>query len=231
MSLAKYAAVVVLAVALLTHSVVGAEENAPGAAAKWGLWSDPQPTTVQGGEKEKEKEKEAPPKVEPSEDVADKDYVLGPGDQLDISVWKDEALTRSLAILPDGKISFPLVGELMAAGKTVAQLKKDIEGRLSRFIPDPVLSLEVKQVNSQIIYVIGRVNTPGRFVLNVNVNVLQALAIAGGFNPFADKSKVKIIRNEGGKTRIIAFDYDLVVKKERLEENIGLKRGDVIVVP
>src|ERR1700686_4077205 len=104
MSLVKYSAVV-LAVALLTHSVVWAEEKAPGTAAKWGLWSDPQPATVQSSEKEKE----APPKVEPSVEETDKDYILGPGDQLDISVWKDEALTRSLAILPDGKIAFPLV--------------------------------------------------------------------------------------------------------------------------
>ncbi|SRR6266567_739066 len=231
MSLVKYSAVVVLAVTLLTHSVAGAEEKAPGTAAKWGLWSDPQPATVQGGEKENEKEKAVPAKVEPSEDVADNDYILGPGDQLDISVWKDEALTRSLAILPDGKIAFPLVGELMAAGKTIAQLKKDIEGKLTRFMPEPVLSLEVKQVNSQVIYVIGRVNTPGRFVLNANVNVLQALAIAGGFNPFADKGKVKIIRYEGDKTRVFKFDYDQVVKKETPEINFGLKRGDVIVVP
>ena len=227
MSLVKYSAVVVLAVALLAHSVAGAEEKAPGTAGKWGLWSDPQPATVQMGEKEND----APPKVEPSVEVADKDYILGPGDQLDISVWKDEALTRSLAILPDGKIAFPLVGELVAAGKTVAQLKKDIEGKLARFMPEPVLSLEVKQVNSQIVYVIGRVNTPGRFVLNTNVSVLQALAIAGGFTPFADKSKVKIVRYEGDKTRVFKFDYDEVVKKETPEINFGLKRGDVIVVP
>jgi len=231
MSLVKYPAVAVLAVVILSHSMARAEDKAPAAPAKWGLWSDPQPAAVQGSEKENEKEKEAPAKVAPSEEASDKDYVLGPGDQLDISVWKDEALTRSLAILPDGKIAFPLVGELMAAGKTVGQLKKDIEGKLTRFMPEPVLSVEVKQVNSQIIYVIGRVNTPGRFVLNTNVNVLQALAIAGGFNPFADKGKVKIIRTEGDKTRVITFNYDEVVKKERLEENIGLKRGDVIVVP
>lgn len=227
MSLAKYSAVVFLVGALCISSLVWADEKGSGSVAKWGLWSDPQVEPLQPAIKEKE----ASVRVEPGEDLSVKDYILGPGDQLDISVWKDEALIRSLAILPDGKLSFPLVGELVAAGKTVSQLKKEIEAKLSRFIPDPILSIEVKQVNSQIIYVIGRVNAPGRFVLNVNVNILQALAMAGGFNPFAEKSKVKIIRSEGDKSRVIPFDYDEIVKKERLEEIIGLKRGDVVVVP
>jgi polysaccharide biosynthesis/export protein len=222
MSLVQHSAVVVLAVALLARAALGAEEKLP-AGSKWGLWSDPQPAAVQSGE--------PAAALAASPEPSDQDYILGPGDQLDISVWKDEALTRSLAVLPDGKISFPLIGELAAAGKTVAQLKKDIEGRLSRFMPEPILSLEVKQVNSQVVYVIGRVNTPGRFVLNANVNVLQALAIAGGFNPFANKSRVKIIRYEGDSAKVIPFDYDEVVQKETAQLNFGLKRGDVVVVP
>ena len=229
MSVGKFVAVVILAVVLCANSVAGAEEKAPGTAAKWGLWTDPQPAQVQTVEKESEKE--SPVKAEPAEDSADKDYLLGPGDQLDISVWKDEELKRSLAILPDGKIAFPLIGELVAAGKTITQLKKDIADKLSRFIPDPVVSLEVKQVNSQIIYVLGRVNNPGRFPLNANVNVLQALATAGGFNPFARKGKVKIVRYEGDKTTVFKFDYEQVIDKETPELNFGLKRGDVIVVP
>jgi polysaccharide export outer membrane protein len=233
MSVVRYA-VVVLAVVVCAHSVAGAEEKAAGTGSKWGLWNAPsQPEQAPAAEKEKakEKEKEPPPKAEQSEEMADKDYILGPGDQLDISVWKDDELKRSLVILPDGKIAFPLIGELAAAGKTVAQLKKDIVDKLTRFIPDPVVSLEVKQVNSQIIYVLGRVNNPGRFPLNANVNVLQALATAGGFNPFARKGKVKIIRYEGDKTTVFKFDYDEVVDKETPELNFGLKRGDVIVVP
>ncbi len=161
----------------------------------------------------------------------DKDYVIGPGDVLDISVWKDETLTRSVVVLPDGKISFPLIGEVAAGGKTVAQLKKDIQEKLVPFVPDVTLSLEVKQVNSMLIYVIGRVNAPGRFVLNVNVNVLQALSMAGGFNPFAKRDKIKIFRQEGDKTHIFHFQYDSVVDGKQLEQNIMLKRGDVVVVP
>jgi polysaccharide export outer membrane protein len=98
-------------------------------------------------------------------------------------------------------------------------------------VPDPVLSLEVKQANSMLIYVIGRVNSPGRFVLNSNVNVLQTLAMAGGLNPFAKKDKIKIFRQEGDRTVIFGFSYKEVVDGNNLEENIQLRRGDVIVVP
>ncbi|MEM2983406.1 MAG: polysaccharide biosynthesis/export family protein [Candidatus Bathyarchaeia archaeon] len=160
-----------------------------------------------------------------------KDYIIGPGDVLDISVWKDETLTRSVVVLPDGKISFPLIGEVMASGKTVAQLKKEIEGRLSAFVPDVTLSFEVRQVNSMLIYVIGRVNNPGRFLLNTNINVLQALSMAGGLTPFAKRDKIKIFRHEGDKTQIFKFQYDDIVEGKNLEQNILLKRGDVVVVP
>jgi polysaccharide export outer membrane protein len=159
------------------------------------------------------------------------EYVIGPGDVLDISVWKDEAMTKLVTVLPDGKISFPLIGEVTAAGKTVAVLHKELEVKLNRFVPDVSLSMVVSQVNSMLIYVIGRVNNPGRFVLNTNVNVLQALAMAGGLNPFAKRGKIKIFREEAGQTKTFAFDFDDVAKGEALEQNIRLYRGDVIVVP
>jgi polysaccharide export outer membrane protein len=160
-----------------------------------------------------------------------RDYVIGPGDVLDISVWKDEALTKLVPVLPDGTISFPLVGQMIAAGKTVGQLHSELQSKLVRFVPNVTLNVQVQQVNSMIIYVIGRVNNPGRFVLNTNVNVLQALAMAGGLNPFAKRSKIKIQRQEKNQTRVFDFDYDEVSKGENLEQNIVLERGDVIVVP
>jgi len=159
------------------------------------------------------------------------DYTIGPGDVLDISIWKDEALTRSLLVLPDGTIAFPLIGILKAGGKTLPELKKEIEEKITRYVTDPVLSAEVRQVNSMIVYVIGRVNNPGRFVLNANINVLQALAMAGGLNPFAKKGDIKVFRQRGDKTEIFPFDYDDVVKGSRLKDNIQLNRGDVVVVP
>ena len=113
----------------------------------------------------------------------------------------------------------------------MAVLHKELEVKLNRFVPDVSLSMVVSQVNSMLIYVIGRVNNPGRFVLNTNVNVLQALAMAGGLNPFAKRGKIKIFREKGGETKTFAFDYDEVAKGEALEQNIRLHRGDVIVVP
>jgi polysaccharide export outer membrane protein len=158
-------------------------------------------------------------------------YIIGPGDLLEVSVWKDESLTRAVVVLPDGRISFPLIGQIEVAGKTLAQLKKELEGKLVRYVPDAILTLDVKQVNSLIIYVLGRVNNPGRFVLNTNVNVMQALATAGGLNPFAKRGRITIFRHEGEKTSLFKFDYDDVANGNSLEKNIQLKRGDVIVVP
>ena len=163
--------------------------------------------------------------------AAGQDYVIGPGDVLEISVWKEEALTKLVTVLPDGKIQFPLIGEAMASGWTVAQLKKEIETRLARFVPDPVLSVSVYQMNSLNIYVVGKVNKPGRFALNANADVLQALAMAGGLNSFAKRSQIKVFRKQDGKTKIFDFDYDDVTDGEKLEQNIQLVRGDVIVVP
>lgn len=159
------------------------------------------------------------------------DYLIGPGDLLDISVWKDEALTRTTVVLPDGKITFPLIGEVVAGGKTIAALKQELTQRLTRYVPDLVLSVEVKQSNSMLVYIIGRVNSPGRHVLNTRITVLQALAMAGGFNPYASKDRVKIFRQVDGKPIILPFHYTDVVDGERLSENIELQRGDVIVVP
>lgn len=158
-------------------------------------------------------------------------YIIGPGDVLDISNWKDEALSKSVVVLPDGKISFPLIGIFQASGKTVAELKGEIQSEIIKYMPDPVLTVEVRQVNSMLIYVIGRVNSPGKFILNSNVTALQALAMAGGLNPFAKKDKIRIIRQNGNQSDIIPFRYDDVVENADLAQNIRLRRGDVVVVP
>jgi polysaccharide export outer membrane protein len=158
-------------------------------------------------------------------------YRIGPGDVLDVSVWRDEALTRSCVVRPDGFISFPLIGDVPASGKTVFELKSEMEGKLKRFVPEVVLYIDVKQINSLIIYVIGKVNSPGRFILGVDVNVLQALATAGGLNIFAKGRKIKIFRLGNNETTIFPFDYDEVVDGKHLEQNIHLRRGDVVVIP
>lgn len=167
----------------------------------------------------------------PTTDGYSPDYIIGTGDVLDISVWQNEALSRQLVVLPDGKITFPLIGEVKAGDKTVAELKKELEDRLQQYVPDPILSVIVQQVNSMLVYVVGKVNNPGRFALNTNVNVLQALTMAGGLNPYAKKDKIKIFRNGAGQTNIFRFKYDEVTDGENLGQNILLRRGDVVVVP
>jgi polysaccharide biosynthesis/export protein len=159
------------------------------------------------------------------------DYIIGPGDVLDIALWRDDALARQVVVLSDGKISFPLVGEVVAAGKTIAALKKSIADKLVDYVPDAVISIEVKQTNSMVIYVTGRVNNPNRFPVNTNITVLQAISTAGGLNPFAKRNKIKIFRQEGDKTRVFLFKYDEMVDGINLDQNITLKRGDVLVVP
>jgi polysaccharide export outer membrane protein len=163
--------------------------------------------------------------------TAEPDYQIGPGDQLNIEVWKDKDLARLVTVLPDGKVAYPMVGEVVAAGKTVAQLQREIEGKLSLYVKDAVITVEVRQVNSLQIYVLGRVKTPGRSLMTSNIDVLQALAIAGGPDQFAKLSKIRVFRREGRKTVIIPFDYEDVIAGKNLESNILLRRGDVVIVP
>ena len=158
-------------------------------------------------------------------------YLIGAGDVLMVSIWKEEALTQDVVVQPDGKIVFPLIGNVVVAGKSPETVRREIVAKIKPFVPDPILTVSVRQINSLMIYVVGKVNQPGRFVLNTNVNVLQALAIAGGLNSFANGSKIKVFRETSKGTKIYNFDFDDVSKGKRLKQNIGLKRGDVIVVP
>jgi polysaccharide biosynthesis/export protein len=159
------------------------------------------------------------------------EYTIGDGDVLMVSVWKDPGLTGQVTVLPGGKISFPLVGQTVASGRTLADLKKELETKISPYVPNPVLTVQVLSVNSLLIYVIGKVNHPGRFVLNSPVDVLQALAMAGGVNPFAKSGRIKVFRKTTKGTQTFAFDYDSVVEGKDLSQNIVLERGDVVVVP
>ncbi len=158
------------------------------------------------------------------------DYRIGAGDVLDIAVWKDEALTRTVVVLPDGTVSFPLIGRLAVAEKTVEQVRGELIGKLDRYVPDLELSLDVRQTASMVVYVIGRVNAPGRQALNATVTVLQALAMAGGPNPYAARNSIKVFRKEGAVTRVFTVRYNDIVDGD-LRTNMDLRRGDVIVVP
>lgn len=171
------------------------------------------------------------PGVEAVMNMASDGYRIGPGDVLSISVWKNADLTKVVQVLPDGKISFPLIGEITADEMTVAQLTKTLKEKIAPFSPEPEIAVEVQQVNSLMVYVIGRANHSGRFVLNGNISVLQALAMAGGLTPFAKRADIKVFRVEKEGTKVYPFDYDAVTEGDGLAQNIQLKRGDIIVVP
>jgi polysaccharide export outer membrane protein len=158
------------------------------------------------------------------------EYRIGAGDVMDISVWKNDDLTRQRVVLPDGTVQMPLLGQIMVEGKTVVDLEKELEEKLASFISNPVLSVSLIQVNSMVVYVIGKVNHPGRFAVHKNIDVLQALSVAGGLTPFAKEKEIGVFRKINGQTKIINFNYDEVSEGENLDQNIMLQRDDVIVV-
>jgi polysaccharide biosynthesis/export protein len=159
-----------------------------------------------------------------------KPYVLGCGDSLRVTVWRHEEASADAVIMPDGKISLPLVGDMSAAGLTVDELKDELNRKYSEYLTEPHVTITVKETNSLKIYVLGEVTHPGEFKLTSFTDVLQALSMAGGFTMYANKSAIDIIRKEGDKKIKINFNYNEVVKGKNLNQNIPLKPGDVIVV-
>lgn len=158
-------------------------------------------------------------------------YEVQPGDLLQVSVWREEDLDRQVLVRPDGGFSFPLAGDVRAAGKTVEDLRLELTERLSRFIPDLFVAVSVVEINGNKIYVIGQVNRPGEFVVNPRVDVMQALSLAGGTTPFASVNGIFVLRREQDRQRTLPFRFDDVVNGRRLEQNIILQSGDVVVVP
>jgi polysaccharide export outer membrane protein len=158
-------------------------------------------------------------------------YKIQPGDVLEISVWKEESLLKQVLVRPDGGISFPLVGNVIAAGKSVDELQGLITERLSKYIPDPVVTVSTAQLNGNKVYVIGKVPRPGEFIANRYMDVVQALSMAGGMTAYAAANKIKVLRRENGVMTAIPFRYGDIEKGENLEQNIILQSGDVVVVP
>jgi polysaccharide export outer membrane protein len=158
-------------------------------------------------------------------------YKIQPGDMLEISVWREEDLLRQVLVLPDGRLSFPLVGDLQASGKSVSQLQEQVTERLTKYIPDPVVTVAILQLSGNKVYVTGKVARPGEFVANRYLDVVQALSMAGGMTPYAAPNKIKILRRENGTLIAIPFRYVDIEKGIRLEQDILLQSGDVVVVP
>lgn len=161
---------------------------------------------------------------------ADSDYVIGADDTLHISVWKEPDLSETLPVRPDGKISMPLLNDVMAAGLTPLQLKDSLTEKLKKYIADPRVTVVVTAMNSRRIFVTGEVTHTGPMPLLPHMTVLQALAQAG-FTQFANLKAVYLLRTENGKQEKLPFNYKEVVKGNHPEQNIVLKPGDTVVVP
>ncbi|MDH4154601.1 MAG: polysaccharide export protein [Nitrospira sp.] len=158
-------------------------------------------------------------------------YRLGAEDVLLVSVWKDEQLTREVVVRPDGMFSFPLVGDIQAENQTVDDIRGELVKRLTKFIPNPNVSVAVTKVASYKVYVVGRVNKPGEYVIGHYADVLQVLSLAGGLTPFAGENDIKVMRRVRGEQQAIPFRYGDIRKGKDLEQNILLQRGDVVMVP
>lgn len=159
------------------------------------------------------------------------DYLIGSGDVLEISVWRNEALSRVLVVRPDGKITLPLIGEMKAAGLTPLELREKVIGELKKVGETPEATIIVQQLNSYAVYMLGEVARPGRFQLTGMTTIVQAIAMAGGFTPFASQNNTILLRKVEGQDveqRITIRFRDIISGKEK---NFWLQSGDTIIVP
>src|SRR5580658_4530884 len=158
-------------------------------------------------------------------------YQVQPGDILTVTVWKETDLTGDLLVRPDFGLSFPLVGDLDARGKTVEQLRVEITERLKKYIPSPVVTVATKAVAGNHIYVVGKVQRPGEYPVVRNVDVMQALSLAGGATPYAAVNDIIVLRRESAGQIVLHFQYNDVARGRDLRQNVVLKPGDTVVVP
>ena len=163
----------------------------------------------------------------PTNEEQETEYVIGPEDVLEILVWDNTQLTRTVPVRPDGKISLPLLNDVKAAGLTPMQLRECLITALAPYIPTATVSVIVKEVHSFKVTVIGEVKTPGRYELKSQSTVLDVLAMAGGLTQYAERSRIVVLRRQGSTTRQMAFAFD----KQGVQHNFDLEPGDIVLVP
>ncbi len=159
------------------------------------------------------------------------EYRIRAGDKLTISVWREADLQRQVLVQPDGRISFPLAGQVQAQGRTVEEIRGDVTTRLARFIPDLVVTVLLDEIRGTQVYVLGQVNKPNQYVVPGDVDVVQALSLAGGMTPYAAANEIRILRRESGRQVVLDFHYGDVSRGRELQQNILLRDGDIVVVP
>jgi polysaccharide export outer membrane protein len=159
----------------------------------------------------------------------DGDYKIGPEDVLDISVWKNQELSRTVPVRPDGKVSMPLVNDIQAAGLTPSRLRQELTRRLSEFVPSPEVAVIVREVHSAKVSVVGAVRSPGRYEVRSPATVLELIALAQGFTDFASRERIVVLRQNGTPARI-TFNYRKIADGTD-QDNFFVQAGDIIVVP
>ena len=164
------------------------------------------------------------------------EFLIGPEDILMVTVWRNQELSKEVIVRPDGKISLPLIGDVVAAGLTAQALSKQIADGLAEFMSTPTVSVQVKEINSYHVFVVGEVSKPGKIPLKSFTSVIQGISLAGGFTTFASRNSIhvlRVVKNGQGESKqvMIPVPYTDIVKGKNLEANFILKAGDVIVVP
>jgi len=167
----------------------------------------------------------------PSADISDASYLIGPGDVLAIDVWKEPELSKQVSVRLDGKISLPLVNDVKAAGLTLTELRNRLTQKYRDFVEVPEVSVTVIESKSKKIYLLGKVSSPGEYVLQKKMTIVQAISLAGGLAEWADSSDVKLIRKIKGTEKTFRVDYDAIVSGEDLSQNVLLQPDDTIFVP
>lgn len=159
------------------------------------------------------------------------EYLIGYGDVLEISVWNEPDLSRTVFVRVDGRISLPLLGDIVAAGKTPEALATYLEQEAKKYIEDPNVAVIVTTSNSKRYYMVGQITNPGEYPMDYPITLLQAIAKAGGFKEWAKTSKILVIRRQSGVEKILTFNYDSLTKGEDLSQNILIVPGDTIIIP
>ena len=159
------------------------------------------------------------------------DYVIGPEDVLGIVFWREAEISGDVTVRPDGRVSLPMIGELLAAGLRPQELQQRILTESAKYINDPNISVIVRSINSLKVFVTGRVTTPGQHALKGPMTAMQAIALSGGVTEYADAKNITILRTVNGRTQSFKFNYRDVARGKKLEQNIMLKPGDTVVVP
>ena len=158
-------------------------------------------------------------------------YLLNAGDVLDISVWNEESLQKEVVVLPDGIVTFPLAGEIVAKDKSVAEVEEALTKKLSEYLADPVVTVSVTNVDGNRVHILGKVTTPGSFVMNQPLDAMQALSLSGGLSPYAEENNIIVLRRDGDRQQVLPVRYADIKKGKSLDSNIILESGDVMIVP